>query len=367
MPSTLHLADETRREALERYRSLPSGRERPGRYWRVDLDAIDVDALPIAPHAGAVEIVCNDARVRVGERPSVLGLTDAAQRKFGALTAAFANQFAFVTVPAGVDVEEPIRITYRARAGEALFPYTCVHVEAGARASVIERVVADAGAFVCGIDELVTGEGSDLRFTTFQNAAHDARVFATRCALPGKDATFSLATADFGGALVVGDVESTLREPGSDTRLVSIFFPHGDQHVDLRSDVDHRVGGTTSFTVVKSAAIGHGQARYLGNIRIARQAQKSDASLKDDALLLSRTAHIDSVPALEIAANDVKAYHGATVGALDAETLFYMTTRGIARDDAERMVTLGFFESVIEQFPAPLHDDLRAAVEAKLA
>jgi Fe-S cluster assembly protein SufD len=146
-----------------------------------------------------------------------------------------------------------------------------------------------------------------------------------------------------------------------------VFFPHGEQHVDLISTVEHNVGNASSETVVKSAAIGRGQGRYVGNIRIAQHAQGSEAWLYDHALLLSPKAHIDSVPALEIAANDVKAYHGATVGAIDEEQIFYMTSRGIDRESAEKMIALGFFEPALERFPTQaLRERLRAALEGKV-
>jgi len=123
-------------------------------------------------------------------------------------------------------------------------------------------------------------------------------------------------------------------------QLNGFFFPSGDQHVDLVSTIRHNVGESQSETLIKSAAAGRGQGRYVGNIRIAKHAQGTAASLRDDALLLSPKAHIDSVPALEIGANDVKAFHGATIGALDQDVIFYMESRGIARDTAEKMVAL---------------------------
>ena len=135
--------------------------------------------------------------------------------------------------------------------------------------------------------------------------------------------------AELGGGLAAGDVRISIGEPGAKAQVAAIFFPRESQHVDLVSTVEHLAGEATSETLVKSAAIGRGQARFLGNIRIAPHAQGSDARLRDDALLLSPKAHIDSVPALEIGANDVKAYHGATVGAIDAEQIFYMESRGI--------------------------------------
>ncbi len=163
------------------------------------------------------------------------------------------------------------------------------------------------------------------------------------------------------------DLAIAIVQPGVDAKIATLFFPTGSQHVDIVSSIDHRIGDATSQTLVKTAAAGRGQGRYLGNIRIAAHAQHSDASLRDDALLLSKTAHIDSVPALEIAANDVKAYHGATVGALDDDSIFYMTSRGIDRDAAERMIALGFFEPAIDRFPTEaLRDELRVALQAKV-
>ncbi|MGC1382131.1 MAG: SufD family Fe-S cluster assembly protein, partial [Candidatus Baltobacteraceae bacterium] len=136
---------------------------------------------------------------------------------------------------------------------------------------------------------------------------------------------------------------------------------------DVVSTVTHHAGEATSETLVKSAARERGQARFLGNIRIAPHAQGSDARLRDDALLLSAHAHVDSVPALEIGANDVKAYHGATVGALDEDQIFYMESRGIARNAAEEMIALGFFEPAIQRFPSEtLRDEIRTLLAAKL-
>ena len=118
---------------------------------------------------------------------------------------------------------------------------------------------------------------------------------------------------------------------------------------------------------MRSAGTGHGQGRYFGNIKILADAHGADASLRDDALLLSAGAHIDSVPALEIAANDVKAFHGATVGAISEDELFYAESRGIARADAERMIALGFFEPAISRFPTDaLRAELRSALGLKL-
>ena len=236
--------------------------------------------------------------------------------------------------------DEPIVIHCDA-AGAAIFPWNVVLAERGATATIVERVTGEGAAFVCGAAEIVTEEHADVTYAVLQRASEGARVITTRAARPGRDATVSWAVAELGGELAAGDLSassSTIPEPRAD--VTGIFFPRASQHVDVVSTVEHRAGGATSETMVKSAATDRGQARFLGNIRIAPHAQGSDARLRDDALLLSTTAHIDSVPALEIGANDVKAYHGATVGAIDEDQIFYMeiarhrTRRGGADDRA---------------------------------
>ncbi|HKE37258.1 MAG TPA: SufD family Fe-S cluster assembly protein, partial [Candidatus Baltobacteraceae bacterium] len=285
----------------------------------------------------------------------------------GALGQAFAGAGCFVYVPADYDCADPIIITYSVAPDTVAFAYTVVLLERGARASVLERYTGGAGAFVCAITEAVSEESSDLSSAAYQQLDDGARFFVTRAARPGRDAKIAWASADFGAELCVGDVSTTVLHPGIDAAITSLFFPTGSQHVDIVSTVDHAVGESTSQTHVKSAAAGSGQARYLGNIRIAANAQGTDSSLRDDALLLSKRAHIDSVPALEIAANDVKAYHGATVGALDEEQIFYLESRGIERTAAERMIALGFFEPGIAAFPTEaLREELRAALQAKV-
>ncbi len=372
------LSPEVRARALDRFFTLRSGRERTGRYWRIDLETIAPDAATIVAPAAAMTIqnphprvLACDFKTAASDHPALFarafGATPAGETKFGALTSAFAQLGAFVYVPADVAADEPISITYHVAAGATIFPYTVVLAEHGSRATVIERF-SGGDAFVCGVDEVVAESGSDVTFVTCQRLSPESRFFQTRAARPQRDATVSWACAELGSALSVTDVSVAIGGPGVSARVTALFFPQGSQHVDVVTTIDHAVGESTSETLVKSAAVGRGQARFLGNIRIAPNAQGSDANLRDDALLLSERAHIDSVPALEIAANDVKAFHGATVGAIDAEQIFYMETRGMERLAAERMIALGFFEPAIARFPtSALRDEIRAALEAKLA
>lgn len=367
-----------RSKALDNFASTKSGREKPSRYWKYDLENLSLEDLSVDVGNGSVAIGA------VPERVIACDLVTASQKhpdlfrrafeqgvqpqhKFAQLTRAFAQLGAFVYVPAELNVAEPIVITYRVDAGKAIFPYTVVLLEHGANATFIERIEAGENSFVAGVTEAIGDEGSQLSYAAVQDAPTDARLVFTRVARPGRDATAAWTTAELGAALSVSDLVVTIEQPGIDAQIATLFFPSGSQHVDIVTTVDHRAGDSTSQTLVKSAATGSGQGRYLGNIRIAQNAQRTDANLRDDAFLLSKRAHIDSIPALEIAANDVKAYHGATIGALDDEQIFYMTSRGIERSEAERMIALGFFEPVIDRFPTQaLRDELRAALQRKV-
>lgn len=368
-----------RTEALDRFLSMPSGRQKPSRFWRVDLDAIAPNPDTIALDGATVRIenacdrvIACDLNAAANRHAELLarafGATGAPATKYGALARAFASTGCFVYVPKDCDCSDPLTITYSIAPDVAVFPYTVVLLERGARATVVERYRGGAGSFVCAVTEAVNEENSDLTSAAYQQLDGGARFFATRAARPGRDAKIAWASADFGADLTVGDLLATVVQPGIEAAITSLFFPTDSQHVDIVSTVDHAVGESTSRTHVKSAAAGNGQARYLGNIRIAANAQGTDSSLRDDALLLSKRAHIDSVPALEIAANDVKAYHGATVGALDKDQIFYLESRGIERTAAERMIALGFFEPAIAHFPTEsLREELRKALRAKVS
>ena len=416
-------ADEARRrEALARFEELPAPGARPSRGWKYDYanlkfeelrwtsGRVAMPALPSRPapkpatddgaeidrpalatdNAGGLFFIGAthvDAPSNVDPRVTLRALDAAAvselgallsdtagqvvgwgSDKFAALTTAFENCGAFVHVPAGVQLDTPIQIVFAtAPDDEAVFPRVVVVLGKGARATVLERHVGDGDPFVCGIVETRLGEGAELDYVTVQQAGEAARVMFSRGARCERDAQMRWHLAELGGALARTVIDAHLGEPGARAETSALFFNTGMQHVDLATGVDHAVGPTSSDTVVRSAATDRGQGRYVGNIVIRPKAHGSDASLRDDALLLSKRAHIDSIPALEIAANDVKAFHGATVGSLDEDALFYAGSRGIARAEALRMITLGFFEPVISRFPGEaLRDEIRTALDRKI-
>lgn len=409
-----------RQAALAHYVTLPTPGARAGKNWRYDYAALDFAGLswasgrqPIAAlpqraaagrldddastdnvstanagglfHVGATvleprELPNLDPRVTVLPLADALRthgnvvagilhqLVDSTSDRFAAMATAFQNCGSFVFVPAGVQLTEPIVLVF-ASAPEpaAIFPQIVVALGDGARATILERHIGDTEAFICGTVEAHVGADAQLDYVTVQQASEGARAIVTRAARCEARATMRWHLAELGAGLARTTLDTRLEGEGSDARIDALFFNTGMQHVDLATTVRHETGHTTSGTVVRSAANDRGQGRYLGNIIIRAHAHGSDASLRDDALLLSKRAHIDSIPALEIAANDVKAFHGATVGSIDDEQLFYAQSRGLGRAEAERMIALGFFEPAVTHFPSEaLRNEVRTALDAKL-
>lgn len=412
--------EKTRREAFALYGDLPMAGSKPGRAWRYNYDKLPFEALewttgrlavPTMPvpkppvddpeadypaletanagglvHLGAVvleparptpadpRIIVKPLADALREHPELVAkahLTTAGWRadRFAALSTAFQNCGAFVYVPDGVALDTPIQLVFTTTEAQAsaVFPHIVVVLGAGARATVLERYAGEGDAFICGLVEVHAGAGAQLDFVSIQQADPEARIFSTRAARCESNATVRWHLAELGGALARTVLSTDLAAPGSRGEASALFFTGSTQHVELTTTTEHTVGHTTSDTVVRSAATDRGQGRFFGNINIHAHAHGSDASLRDDALLLSKHAHIDSVPALEIAANDVKAFHGATIGSLDEDTLFYARSRGIALPDALRMIALGFFEPVISRFPGErLRDEIRTALDRKI-
>ncbi len=397
---------DARREALARFEALPPPAVQPGRYWKIDLAKQTYsDVVPFATSSGEARAeiaglepawtflqIDSDATSR--SHPPAAGLKlgvwsfadimeegdpeiraiferalrstlDVERDKFASLTIAFQSGGAFVYIPSGVKIQQPIVLTYVARRA-AIFPYTLVFAGDGAECAVVERIILEGAApFACGVAEVIVAPRARVAITSIVEPGA-GRIFTTRRAKVDGDARIGWSIAELGGDLIVDSLQLKLEERGATGEIGGLFFADGTQHVALETQVDHIVGETDSQTIVKGAATGRGQGRYVGNIRIHPHAHKSDATLRDDSLLLSKSAHIDSIPALEIAANDVKAFHGATVGAIDETEIFYAQSRGISRSDAERMIALGFFEPAIAQFPHALRNHIRAALERKL-
>ena len=294
------------------------------------------------------------------------------ESRFTGLAAALAGGGAFVHVPDGVKVPRPIQLLFSRQAPDlGTFPHVVVSIGARAEASVIEEYFSagEPGVGVnVGVTEVTVGEGASLHLATFQRWGGNVYHFGTERVRVARDARFHWTYTALGGKLTKVDLEMHLDGEGSEAKFSGCYFGNESQHFDFHTFQNHLVGHSTSDLLFKGALRDRARMVYQGLIKVHERAQRSDAYQANRNLLLSEKARADSIPSLEIEANDVRCTHGATVGQIDEDQLFYLMARGLPRREAERMIVGGFFEPVLERIPAEsLRTTVTAAVERKAA
>jgi len=293
------------------------------------------------------------------------------ENKFTALHAALWDSGAFIYVPPGVEVEHPFEVVIGLSGeGSAIFPHTLIVAERLAAVTVIEDNLSldnEVAGFSSGVTEIITGNGAQVTYAPLQRWGDGVFSFGTQRALHAPDSRVVWEMGQLGGRLSKTYVDSLLRGDGASVQFNGIYLVRGRQHIDLDTLMHHSGRGTSGDLLIKGAARERGRAVFEGMIRIDPGAQQTDSYLKSDNLILSDRARIDAIPGLVIDANDVRASHGATVGRVDEDHIFYLQSRGIPRRLAERMVVEGFFASVFDRMSQErVRRKLGAAVAAQL-
>ncbi len=319
--------------------------------------------------------VCGIATCHAEEIASTLGVcSDASPDAFTVLHDAFLAGGAFVKVPRGVAIEKPIVVLHWSEGdGLASFPHTLVVAEDGSEVTVFDRFgstdtgVDTTGHLVDAVVELVIGENAHVRYLSVQEHGPRTWQVALQRAHLGRDSSLKSSVVALGGAYARLRSESLLAGSGAESDLTAVYFGDGDQMLDFRTLQDHDAPNTRSDLLFKGAVEDTAQSVYSGLIRIRRNAQKSVAFQTNRNLVLTEGAEAKSVPNLEIEADDVKCSHASTVGPVDDDQLYYLATRGVAPDEAERLVVLGFFDDVFDRLPVPsLVAPLRRSVIEKI-
>lgn len=275
---------------------------------------------------------------------------------FAALNTAVLADGLILRIKRGAVVDTPLHIVQIAAAGElpAVFhPRLLVQMGDGAMATLVESHVGMGGAatFSNGVTELSVGADASLTHAILQNEERDAVHIAAIQARLGQKALYDGFRLAFGGKLSRADLRVAFTGPNAEARLNGAYAAGQDQHMDTTGFVDHAVPCCRSENVYKGVLDGTGRGVFQGKIHVARAAQQTDGQQLHKALLLSRTAEIDTKPELEIYADDVKCAHGAAAGALDDSALFYLMARGIAPDEARALLIEGFLDDVIDGVP----------------
>jgi Fe-S cluster assembly protein SufD len=299
-------------------------------------------------------------------------VVDAEQDVFTALNDAGWTGGAFVYVPRNVRVEQPIVLTAISdAAGTALHRRVLIVVEEGGEAEVWEQHLSgstDAETMLTSIVELRVGSNAKLRFVGAQDMNEKSWVFGSQRAEVARDGHLDWVTAGFGSGNGKVYTETLLAGEGSHARVTGAYAPHARQHVDFHTLQEHGAANTTSDLAFRGVLADRSSAVWRGMIKVDPGAQQTDAFQECRNLLLSKKAHADAIPGLEILANDVRCTHAAAIAQIDPEQVFYLRSRGLGDGIAKRLVIEGFMAELVERFEeGPIRVAMAGALERRLA
>ncbi len=304
--------------------------------------------------------------------PHLARLAPFRENALAALNTAFLEEGAFVQLPAGARVERPIHLLFLSAAPGAptvSSPRNLILAGPGSEATIVETYAGAEGDvyFTNAVTEVAAGDGSVLRHAKIQAESANAFHVGSLCASQERDSVVRSLVASTGAALARNDVAVRFAAPGAECQLDGLFTGWGSQHVDNHTIIDHASPHCTSRELYKGILGGRARGVFHGKIVVRPDAQKTDAIQTNKNLLLSREALVDSTPALEIHADDVKCKHGSTIGQLDEGSLFYLRSRGIGEREARGILTYAFAAEVTGRIPvAPIRERLEALLRARV-
>ncbi len=383
-----------RTELLERYRALPLPTTKDEAWRFTDLKDFDPDAFSGNDAAGVVSapamleleaagiVRVSEGGLEIDRAPDgirfepladhpLLGELVGADEKFAAHNAAEWKHGLLVHVPRDVVLEQPllVRIVNSVEGG-SLFWRLLVVAEPGSRFSVIEEYASttpELSGYVNAAVEVFVEDGAKVEYVSVQNVSRETWHFGTHHARVERDAELDWVAGGFGSKKGKVRIQNDLAGQGATSRVTGAYFADGVQHLDYDTFQEHIAPHTTSDFAFKGVLNEQSSTVWRGMIRVEEDAQKTNAYQENRNLLLSKQAHADSIPGLEIMANDVRCTHGATLGQVDREQLFYLMARGLSRAEAERLIVRGFFQDVLDRIELePVREALGAALEARI-
>jgi len=291
-------------------------------------------------------------------------------KKFAALHRARLATGAFLHVPKNVVIERPIEIWHWVEGEQAsIFPHTLIVLEEGASATVIDRFVSsrDERSLAIAVNDLTLGKNSRLTYVGVQDWSDKVTAFHLNTTEVEKDATSTALQMNLGGSYVRGESDSLLLGEGSRSVMLSVNPASGNREIDQRTFQDHFAPRATSDLLYHNALADSSRTIFAGLIKVEESAHETDAYQKVRNLMLSDEAEANSMPGLEILADNVRCTHGATSGEVNEDELFYMMARGIPPKQAAQLIVRGFFGTVLERLEnESLQDHLGAILDRKL-
>jgi Fe-S cluster assembly protein SufD len=322
-------------------------------------------------------VVFMDWSRAVSEHPDLVqkhmdSIVPAEDGKFAALTAAMANDGVVLYVPRGVQLQEPLHaIFWASGVGGAFFSRVLVVLEEGAQATLVyeaaSQTEAQGSAMHAATLAVSVGQDAQLTLVELQNLGEHTWNFTHERAQVGRDGRLNWIFGAVGSQLTKTFSDLDLTGQGAEGRISGFYFADGRQHLDHDTQQNHLAPNTTSDLLYKGALLERSRSVWQGMIYVAPEAQRTDGYQANRNLILSKEARADSIPGLEILADDVRCTHGATVGQLEEEPVFYLMSRGLPRREAERLVIDGFFAQIMDRIPFErVRDRLTEMMDAKL-
>jgi len=302
-------------------------------------------------------VIFTDLQTAVKEHPDLVKeyfMTEVVKpdhNKFTALHAALWDTGAFVYVPKNVKVDLPLQVILNQSAGVGGYHHTLVVAEEGAEVSVVDELVGGKDALQSSVIELVQRDNSTMRYMNLQDFEHSTWNFVTGRAAIGRDTDLRWIQISWGSRLTKAFLDLDLMGTGGHAELLGIYFPSGRQHIDHETLQIHRAPSCFSDLLFNGALKDKARNVYMGVIRVHKDAQQTDAFQRNGNLILDSTVRTDSIPGLEIEADDVRCTHAATASQVEDEYVFYLMARGLSRSQAEYMIVQGFFQAVLDRVP----------------
>lgn len=278
------------------------------------------------------------------------------ESKFASMSAAFAQNGIFIYIPAGLVVEQPLHsLFYGIAENQALFSHLMIYLESNAQLTYVHESVSKNGivekALHSGIVEIILQPGAALKFVELQSWGDNVFNFTHEKVKVAEDATLEWIIGSVGSHLTKSFTDLVLNGSGAAGKVSGFYFTNNSQHLDHDTQQVHLAPNTTSDLLFKGALLDKSRSVWQGMIYVAPGADKTDGYQANRNLIISKDARADSIPGLEILADDVRCSHGATIGKVDKDQVFYLTSRGIAQADAEQLIVEGFFDPIMQRIP----------------
>lgn len=347
-----------------------------GRFVFGDDQTLQADR--ISPELAEKGVIWAPLREAISKHPEILKdylmkqSADLGSAKFAALHQAFLENGALLYVPKGVEIEDPFVVyNWSLNSGSTIFPHTLIIAEEFAKVKIIEAnqsSTEENAAYSCGVNHIFAGTGANIDYTLLQNFNEQTLGFQINSNIAGKDSTVKTLSVNVGCGHYRSETHGQIKGAGSRVEMLSLAIADNEQEIDQRTLQTHSAPNAYSNLLFKNVLIDKAKTIFSGLIKVDEGAQQTDAYQTNRNLLLSDTAETNSLPGLEIAANDVKCSHGTTTSQIENDEIFYMKARGIPEAMAQELIVYGFFEEILTSIDCDtLADRARQIIQSKFS